>query len=228
LNIPCYQFLIIKTYFMFLTKQRIQKAAFAFFSLCFVFTSCTNNDTTDPNDSTVTTPVVVATDTAIASVDTLAGTNAAVNVDTATARVNTTGVAKPNPAKKGMKGKVVVTAPAKSTGSMEADNTGVYSNVEYIPSFPGGNKGLQKYFDKNIQYPDDASTEGVEGVVNVSFIVDENGKLTGLRTEGQKLGYGLEEEALRVVMAMPSWTPGKLKGNNVKTKYTLPDKFQLY
>ena len=136
--------------------------------------------------------------------------------------------AKPNPAKKGMKGKVVVNAPAKPTGTMEADNRGVYTNVEYVPMFPGGNKGLQSYFDKSIQYPEEASSEGVEGVVNVTFVVDENGKLSGLTTQGQKLGYGLEEEALRVVKAMPSWTPGRLKGNNVKTKYTLPVRFELY
>jgi protein TonB len=127
-----------------------------------------------------------------------------------------------------MKGKVVVNAPAKSTGSMEADNTGVYANVEYLPVFPGGNKGLQTYFDKNIQYPEDASAEGVEGVVKVSFVVDENGKLSGPSTEGRKLGYGLETEAIRVIQAMPTWTPGRLKGNNVKTKYTLPVRFELY
>jgi TonB family protein len=215
---------------MFLKQQRIQNTAIVFFALCIGFGSCTNNDTNDPNETTVTTPVVVTTDTAVAVTDTMSVSNPALIKDTtiSTAKAVTAGVAKPNPAKKGMKGKVVVNAPAKSTGSMEADNTGVYSNVEYLPAFPGGSKGLQTYFDKNMKYPEDASAEGVEGVVKVSFVVDETGKLTGLRTEGQKLGYGLEEEALRVVMAMPTWTPGRLKGNNVKTKYTLPVRFELY
>lgn len=138
------------------------------------------------------------------------------------------GTAKPNPAKKGMKGKVTISPAPKSTAKMEMDKAGVYSNVEVIPSFPGGYAGLQKYFDQNLQYPADASSEGVEGVVNVTFTVDENGKLTSAQTTGDKMGYGLEEEALRVVNKMPTWTPGKLKGQNVKTRYTLPVRFQLY
>jgi TonB family protein len=138
------------------------------------------------------------------------------------------GMAKPDPAKKGMKGKVTISPAPKSTAKMEMDNTGVYTNVEVIPSFPGGYAGMQKYFDDNLAYPADASGEGVEGVVNVTFTVDENGKLTAAKTMGDKLGYGLEEEALRVINKMPAWTPGKLKGQNVKTRYTLPVRFQLY
>ncbi len=215
---------------MFLKQNLAQRAAVLFFAVGIIHTSCNNNDTVDPNETSVTSPETVTQDTSLMASDTVARLDTTVNTQTAIAGTGSTtaGVAKPNPAKKGMKGKVVVNAPAKSTGSMEADNTGVYSNVEYIPAFPGGDKGLQSYFDKNMRYPEDASAEGVEGVVNVSFIVDETGKLTGLRTEGQKLGYGLEEEALRVIMAMPTWTPGKLKGNNVKTKYTLPVRFELY
>lgn len=211
-----------------LYKQILFKQTGIIFLLCGVaLFSCTNNDTNDRNSSDV-----ITSDTSVMVVaDTVGYRNVPLPQDSPTAAVNDAnepGVAKPNPAKKGMKGKVVITTPTKKTGSMEVDKSGVYSNVEYIPMFPGGDKGLQNYFDKNIQYPDDASSEGVEGVVNVSFVVDENGKLTGLSTEGQKLGYGLEEEALRVIKAMPAWTPGRLKGNNVKTRYTLPVRFELY
>lgn len=188
--------------------------------------SCTNNDTTDSTGTTETTTSTNMMDTSATANNMMSDTSM---MTTATMpAMDTMKMVKPNPAKKGMKGKVVINAPAKTTGTMEADNMGVYTNVEYIPSFPGGNKGLQTYFDKNIQYPDDASNEGVEGVVNVSFVVDENGKLTALNTVGQKLGYGLEEEALRVIGKMPTWSPGKLKGINVKTKYTLPVRFELY
>lgn len=140
------------------------------------------------------------------------------------------GSAKPNPAKKGLKGKVTVTPSpaAKSTSKMEMDKTGVYDNVEFNAAFPGGTKGLQNYFDKNLVYPDEATNDGVEGTVNVSFVVDENGKVSFPQIAGNKLGYGLEEEALRVINKMPTWTPGKLKGQNVKTRYTLPITFQLY
>ncbi len=108
------------------------------------------------------------------------------------------------------------------------DKSGVYDNVEYFPAYPGGSKGLQKYFDKNLVYPDEATNEGVEGTVYVTFVVDEKGKLSSPQVMGNKLGYGLEEEAIRVINKMPSWTPGKLKGQNVKSRYTLPITFQLY
>lgn len=136
--------------------------------------------------------------------------------------------AKPDPAKKGMKGKATVMESPKMTGSMEADNSGIYSNVEVYPSFPGGSEGLQKYFDKNLKYPETASNDGVEGTVQVMFTVDEMGKLSNPHIMGEKSGYGLEDEALRVVKSMPAWNPGKLKGKNVKTNFTLPVKFQLY
>ena len=185
--------------------------------------SCTNNDTTDSSATApMDTAAVTTADAAKISTDTM--------LNRAMAADNKTGMAKPNPAKKGMKGKVSVVelAAVKPTGKMEADNAGVYSNVEVIPSFPGGYKGLQKYFDENLEYPAEATNEGVEGTVNLTFIVDENGKLTSPQTVGDKLGYGLEAEALRVVNKMPIWNPGKLKGKNVKTSFTLPVKFVLY
>ncbi len=189
--------------------------------------SCNNDDTSTSTSSTSSmsttsdTPVAITNAPQMAKDSGMATTNAM-----ADSKMNM-GMAKPNPAKKGMKGKVIVTAPEKGTGTMEMDNTGVYNNVEYIPSFPGGNAGLQKYFDDNLNYPEAASNDGVEGTVKVSFIVDENGKLSSPQIIGEKMGYGMEDEALRVVQKMPSWNPGKLKGKNVKTRYTLPIKYQL-
>ena len=208
------------------TQNLLKQFSAAVVLLSITTIGCTNNDTTDSTATTETTSSTAMMDTS-ATANNMMSDSSTMTTATMPA-MDTMKIVKPNPAKKGMKGKVVINAPAKTTGTMEADNMGVYTNVEYIPSFPGGNKGLQTYFDKNIQYPDDASNEGVEGVVNVSFVVDENGKLTALKTDGQKLGYGLEEEALRVIGKMPTWSPGKLKGINVKTKYTLPVRFELY
>ena len=205
--------------------------------------SCHNNDTTTSTDT------AIYTDTSMMKVDNTAmgmdtsnkmpsaiATDTAATIGTSTmsdskmtgSKMSKAGMAKPNPAKKGMKGKATITAPVKGIGAMKMDNTGVYNNVEYIPSFPGGNKGLQKYFDNNLKYPEDATNDGVDGTVKISFIVDENGSLTSPQIMGDKLGYGLDEEALRVVKQMPTWNPGKLNGKNVKTRYTLPVKYQLY
>ena len=202
-----------------------------------LFSACHNNDTSTDSSITTTsdTASVMHVDSSAMMRDTMGNTNmmqadtvATMSTTTPSTPAAGTG-AKPNPAKKGLKGKVTVAPAPKMTGKMEMDNTGVYSNVEYLPSFPGGNKGLQSYFDKNLQYPEEASNEGVEGTVNVSFVVDENGKLTNPQIVGNnRLGYGLEDEALRVVRSMPTWTAGKLKGQNVKTRYTMPVRFVLY
>ncbi|MGG9962920.1 energy transducer TonB [Ferruginibacter sp. SUN106] len=186
--------------------------------------SCNSDDynksaSTTPEDttsSTVATPSAAAPDTSK-----MIGMDSTAN--------NKTGMAKPNPAKKGLKGKVTILPPpaAVAGAKMEVDNAGVYTNTEVFPSYPGGNKELQKFFNKNLEYPEDASANGVEGTVELSFVVDETGKLTSPQVVGQPLGYGLETEALRVINKMPVWNPGQLKGKNVKTRFTLPVKFVL-
>lgn len=138
-------------------------------------------------------------------------------------------VAKPNPAKKGAKGKVSVTEQkGNSSSAMSMDNTGVYSSAEIMPAYPGGYNKMSDYFSSNVEYPQDATDNGIEGTVEVNFAVDEAGKLSNAKVISPRIGYGLEEEALRVVNKMPTWTPGRIKGKNVKTYYTLPVRFQLY
>lgn len=140
---------------------------------------------------------------------------------------DTSSMAKPDPSKKGKKGKVNMgmEEPKASGNTDVVDAEGYYTNI--YPAYPGGNKALAGFFEKNIEYPQTASDNGVEGTVIISFTVDEKGKIGTPKVTSKKLGYGLEEEALRVFNKMPSWTPGSLKGKNVKTRYTLPVRFQL-
>ena len=152
-------------------------------------------------------------------------TNAATTDTAAAAKVS---MAKPDPTKKGKKGKVSITMIAPGTGEMTPDKEGVYANAEILPGFPGGQKGLEKFFEDNIQYPAEASDNGIEGAVNINFAVDENGKVYAPKVISDNIGYGVEQEALRVFGKMPKWTPGKIKGKNVKTRFTLPVRFQLY
>lgn len=169
---------------------------------------------------------VVTTDTSTVNVTdnmtttTPDNTTAAMNTDTAA-------TAKPNPAKKGLKGTVSTTMPEKKSGgnAEETDSEGYYTNVS--PAYPGGDGALVSFFQNNIEYPQEAAENGVEGTVNISFLVDENGKISYPMTNPPRLGYGLEEEAMRVFNKMPKWTPGSLKGKNVKTRFTLPVTFQL-
>ena len=61
----------------------------------------------------------------------------------------------------------------------------------------------------------------------IQFGVDENGTISNVSTTGNKIGHGLEEEAIRVVSKMPKWTAGQVKGKNVKTWRTLPISYRL-
>lgn len=193
-----------------------------------IYTSgCNNNDTTGTSATTTdTSSKMMTVDTSAMSAKPDSGTMAPSPTDTAGMK-KMQGAAKPNAAKKGLKGKTVITAPTKMTGDMTPDATGTYANVDYIPSFPGGNKGLQEFFDRNLVYPADASDNGVDGIVNVAFTIDEKGKLIAPAVQGDNQGYGLDQEALRVVNKMPNWNPGKIKGKPVRTKFVLPVRFEL-
>ncbi|GAB1447085.1 energy transducer TonB [Bacteroidota bacterium] len=99
--------------------------------------------------------------------------------------------------------------------------------AEQMPEFSGGAEELYKYLSKNIQYPPLARENSIEGKVILSFVVGADGKISQIEQVGKKLGWGLDEEAIRVVKSMPPWTPGKQNGKPVYVKFTLPIHFQL-
>ncbi len=193
---------------------------------------CNNSDYSKAGESSTTMP----SDTMMVNHDTMMHSdNMGMNADTGSAmmvnpnRVDSATTVKM--AKTPKKGKVSIVpatnVPANNT-AMDMDKEGFYRNTEVLPAFPGGQKELERFFEKNIQYPEAATENDAQGTVNLVFAVDENGKIYQPMVTGNKLGYGIEEEAIRVFGKMPTWTPGKIKGKNVKTKYTLPIRFQLY
>lgn len=103
----------------------------------------------------------------------------------------------------------------------------VFTFVEQNPSFPGGKDDLLKFLHDNIRYPQEARKEQLQGIVVVSFVVNKNGSLTKIHTIGQTIGGGLEQEAIRVVKAMPKWIPGRQNGEAEAVPYTLPIRFVL-
>ena len=107
------------------------------------------------------------------------------------------------------------------------DKDGLYNQTEATPYYTGGNTALQTYFDNNLTYPEDAVDNNAEGTVMVKFHIDEDGTVKNATASGAKIGYGLEEEAIRVVNSMAAWTPGENKGKAVKAWYTLPVTFRL-
>jgi protein TonB len=112
------------------------------------------------------------------------------------------------------------------TGISIDDSTLVFTLVEQMPTFPGGNDEMTDYIKKNIQYPPAAYKEGRAGISYITFVVERDGSLSGIRLlKGASGGADLDEEALRVVRSMPKWNPGKQNGHIVRVNYNLPIRF---
>ncbi len=102
----------------------------------------------------------------------------------------------------------------------------IFTIVEEMPSFPGGEAELFKYLGKNIKYPQMATDAGISGVVYVTFVVDKEGKIRDVKVL-RGIGGGCDEEAVRVVKSMPTWKAGKQRGKAVTVQYNLPIRFTL-
>jgi TonB family protein len=101
-----------------------------------------------------------------------------------------------------------------------------FTVVEQMPEFPGGIQEMYKFLGRNIKYPTDAARNDVEGKVIITFTVSEKGRVRNPQVT-QRLGDGTDEEALRVVLNMPSWKPAKQNGLPVAMEYVLPIEFKL-
>ncbi len=95
--------------------------------------------------------------------------------------------------------------------------------VEQMPAFNGD---MQSYLSKNINYPPNAREAGVQGRVAITFVVNEDGSITNAKVT-RSIGAGCDEEALRVIKAMPKWKPGKNNGVATKVMFTQAISFKL-
>ena len=111
-------------------------------------------------------------------------------------------------------------------GSDPNRKSGVFDVVEEMPQFPGGVQALADYLYQNIKYPKEAYEKGKQGRVIITFIVDKDGTICEPEVM-RSVDPLLDAEALRVVLAMPKWTPGKQNGEVVRVKYTIPISFNL-
>ena len=102
----------------------------------------------------------------------------------------------------------------------------VYDVVDKMPEFPGGMTGLMQYLSKNIRYPAEAQTKGIQGRVTVAVIINTEGKAVNASIV-RSVDPSLDAEALRVVRTMPDWVPGTKDGKPVNVKYTFPVTFRL-
>ena len=102
----------------------------------------------------------------------------------------------------------------------------VYTVVDQQPTFRGGQAGLTTYLIKNLRYPAEAQRARIQGKVIVGFVVTDVGRIADVRIK-QSVGGGCDEEATRVIRAMPDWVPGQLQGKSVNVQTSLPVSFTL-
>ena len=105
-------------------------------------------------------------------------------------------------------------------------NQQVFDVVEQMPEYPGGIQALFEYLQQNVKYPEDAKNQKVEGRVSATLVVETDGTINNV--EVVKPAFpSLDAEAVRVLSAMPKWTPGMQSGKVVRVKYTVPINFNL-
>ena len=116
---------------------------------------------------------------------------------------------------------------APEVGEMEnSDFVDVYTIVEQMPEFPGGEAELIHYISKNIQYPQEAREKGIQGRVFIGFVIEKDGSVSNVRNL-RGVDSELDAEAMRVVESMPKWKPGMHNGEFVRVSYQIPIHFKL-
>lgn len=118
-----------------------------------------------------------------------------------------------------------VLGPSDGTGPATVSSE-PFVAVEKMPEFTGGQAALLRYLQKNLRYPGSALAAGVGGRVFMSFVVGADGSISEV-TILKGLGYGLDEEAQRVVRQMPAWVPGYQSKHAVPVRFTLPITFAI-
>jgi protein TonB len=111
----------------------------------------------------------------------------------------------------------------------ETDEVFEIFDVSEKAEFPGGDEGLQRFIAENITYPPMALENDMQGTINVMFIVDRSGKVKDIAILGSKKGFGLEEEAMRVIrLTSGQWKPAKQRDKPVSMRFRIPVKFQIF
>ncbi len=117
------------------------------------------------------------------------------------------------------------TLPGKMSLTDESDK--IYDKVQEVPSYPGGAEEMWKFLMNEAQYPKVCLEQGIQGRVYVSFVVEKDGSIGNvkvIRSSHEKMS----EEAVRVVRKMKKWTPGRIDGKAVRSRFTLPIMFGLH
>ena len=97
--------------------------------------------------------------------------------------------------------------------------------TEEMPEYPGGPEALNAFLTREIQYPEVARNNGITGTVLIEFVVEKDGRVSNAKVK-VPLFPECDKEAVRGVMAMPKWKPGKNMGKPVRCFYQVPVTFR--
>lgn len=113
--------------------------------------------------------------------------------------------------------------------TLEDTNEKIFAVVEQMPEFPSGEAAMMKFIAENLVYPSIAKDNDIESTIILRFIVKSTGEITNIDVLNKEkiVGFGLKEEAIRVIKIMPKWKPGKQNGQPVSVYYYLPIRFEL-
>ncbi|MFD2584489.1 energy transducer TonB [Pedobacter vanadiisoli] len=111
-------------------------------------------------------------------------------------------------------------------GAGAGEDKEIYLGADEYPEFNGGAKAWAKYMERNLRYPSRAQDEGASGKVFVSFVVEKDGSITDVSVI-KGIGFGCDEEAVKVIKKSPLWKPGKNKGVPVRVRYNMAINFQI-
>lgn len=103
--------------------------------------------------------------------------------------------------------------------SDDADND-VYNIVDQSAKFQDGYNSIIKFVQENIKFPAEAQENNVHGKLMVSVVVEKDGSLSDIKIK-KGLGYGLDEEIVRIIKMMPKWQPAQHKGKAVRQSQTI-------
>ncbi len=112
-------------------------------------------------------------------------------------------------------------------GEVEEDVPGSPRGIEKMPEFPGGDIEMTKFLSSKIRYPEYAKDRGIEGKVYLEFTVTKKGEIEDVELL-RGIGGGCDEEAERILKAMPLWKPGVQNGVKVSVRHRIAILFKLH
>jgi protein TonB len=111
-------------------------------------------------------------------------------------------------------------------GSGTGEEIYTVTDIELYPEFEGGMKAWYKFIQRNLRYPSTAIDQEKQGKVFVSFVVERDGSISDVKVM-KGVGYGMDEEASRVIKKSPKWKPGKQAGKPVRVRFNMPITFSM-